>query len=839
MSFIDRLTSLFRRPAAPGDAPEWRGWNRALRFERLLQASFEAAGKRDDLWTLADFKDADATLLPDKRRLLRSHSRYEAANNPLIDRIIKVYVTDLAGAQGPWLAVATGNEPIDRLIEAGWARWWKQTGMAAKLHSAMRAEAVDGETVAIRTRDDALRRRAGASLDVVLVECDRLANPNWMNANTSDYIDGVHLDPFTRKPVAYDILKAHPGTEYVDQFREIFEARTFPAAHILHAFRAGRPEQHRGVPRATAALPLSGMHRKFLSAKVDKAALQAAIAFAIKSSAPPETEDASAAGEGDDGTLWQTVKLPNRQGLGIMFPDGYEPAQFKTDGDSQDVDPFNRIVTGLYAGCFSMPLGRALGQYTSGNYAGIRGELLPYHRALAADRVQIWEPLWLGPLYEDFIDEFASTQDFQRLLAALADEQRRALDLYNTNWQWGGEDLVVDPSREREAQKKKLMMGLSNREAELDAPDIDAHDARAAVQLGIVDQRGAPDVMRYRRIVAASIHGAVVESPPPRGGAAKKQTRKIEANCGTGKGGFQSGNSCARGGSAGKIALGLAALIGTAAAVAIAAKMNPAAAAKVTAVLRRAAKAGRSRIPARFRDKRDLCAEACAGWWNKLPQLDLPALKLADQSPKYQKTRDVITGLLGPGVKPSHLPSLVGAVDVNDVEIGLANFGTAVRIDVRGNPYGMTRKLFRGGGGKLVCENTFFKAAEEKTGLALRIYPAQIKRMAAAGFDKITMTAARHTGGGVKDDKFSGYAIWPKFGFDGPLKAEHFADFPAETASAYRGVKTLQALYNTPGGKDAWELYGTDVKLEFDLAAGSRHWGVLNQYLERKGVSID
>src|SRR5690606_25234596 len=100
-------------------------------------------------------------------------------------------------------------------------------------------------------------------------------------------------------------------------------------------------------------LPLSGMHRKFLNAAVDKAGLQAAIGIAIKSMAPPEVSEGI---DPDDNTAWQTISLPNRQGLGILFPDGYELTQFRTDGDSQDVDPFNRIMCGLYAGCFSMPL---------------------------------------------------------------------------------------------------------------------------------------------------------------------------------------------------------------------------------------------------------------------------------------------------------------------------------------------------------------------------------------------------------------------------------------------------------------------------------------------------
>lgn len=511
MSLLSRIAALFGRDAA---APlDWKVWNRSLSIERKLQASLEAARPRPDLWTLADFRDADATLLPDKRRMLRAHSRYEAANNPIIDRILRIWVEDLIGPEGPWLQVSSGSAAADRLIETAWARWWKRTNQAAKMRQAARAEAVDGEAVGLRIRDLANVPRSGVSLDVVILECDRLASPDWTNANRSGYIDGVHLDPFTQKPVAYDLLKAHPGTEYLDQISEIFEAQTFPAAEVLHAFRAQRPEQHRGLPRATAALPLSGMHRKFLQAKVDKAGLQAAIAFAIKSMAPPE----DAAGANDDDP-WQTITLPSRQGLGIMFPDGYEPTQFKTDGDSEDVEPFNRVIGGLYAGCFAMPLGRAMGQYGSTSYAAVRGELLCYHRAQQADRMQVWEPLWLNPLFDDFLNEYVLTREFQRFLADLDSEDRQELDLSCRHWDWGKEDLVVDPSRERTAQKLALAMGLTTREAEIQAPDIDAQDARAAVQFGFVLPDGTPDVVLYRQRLAQSILGLqVAQQAGPQG----------------------------------------------------------------------------------------------------------------------------------------------------------------------------------------------------------------------------------------------------------------------------------------------------------------------------------
>lgn len=80
-----------------------------------------------------------------------------------------------------------------------------------------------------------------------------------------------------------------------------------------------------------------------------------------------------------------------------------------------------------------------------------------------------------------------------------------------------------------------------------------------------MDKSGAPDVMRYRRIVAQSIHGVPVDEQCDQPDGSPDQDditdddddpepARLEANCGTGEGGFQPGNFCAkRGGDAGGV----------------------------------------------------------------------------------------------------------------------------------------------------------------------------------------------------------------------------------------------------------------------------------------------
>lgn len=483
----------------PADDQSWRGWNVMHR----IQAAYEAALPRDDLWQLADYKDADAALQPHVRQEIRSRSRHEYANNALLARIVDVWVGDVVGESGPKLQVHSGNPDVDRFVEQVWDRWWRRANQAATLRAACKADAIDGEAVGVMIVNDRLRRpRQPISTDVLGIECDRLASPRFENANRSDYVDGVHLDPSTRQPVAYDILRAHPGTEYLDAVSDMFEAETVDRGEVLHAFRRLRPEQHRGVCRYAPVLPVAGLHRKYLEAEVSRNQLRAAFAFVMKTMAPPDDGCGETVSEEK---WWSEINLPNRSGAGLFLPEGYDVTQLRPDGTANELDVFHRVIGGLIAGCFTMPVGRALGVYGSAGYAGVRAEMMPYHRAIASDRTQVWEPLWLDPLYEAFLFDLVRAPEWLQFAASLPADQATALDLDEHEWVWPGKELVVDPSREENARKLRLSMGLASRETESAALDLDEHDRRSAHLLGITD------VGAYRRMIAQSIHGA----PPP------------------------------------------------------------------------------------------------------------------------------------------------------------------------------------------------------------------------------------------------------------------------------------------------------------------------------------
>ncbi|MET0265197.1 MAG: hypothetical protein ABW202_06245 [Duganella sp.] len=95
------------------------------------------------------------------------------------------------------------------------------------------------------------------------------------------------------------------------------------------------------------------------------------------------------------------------------------------------------------------------------------------------------------------------------------------------------------------------------------------------------------------------------------------------------------------------------------------------------------------------------------------------------------------------------------------------------------------------------------------------------------GFQHISLLAA---GSGplheTSEDDFIGYAIWPRFGFDAEVARVELDRFPHRTLT---GAATVQDVRkNAPGW---WEEHGSGRTMFFQLAANSRSWSILLNYL--------
>lgn len=146
-------------------------------------------------------------------------------------------------------------------------------------------------------------------------------------------------------------------------------------------------------------------------------------------------------------------------------------------------------------------------------------------------------------------------------------------------------------------------------------------------------------------------------------------------------------------------------------------------------------------------------------------------------------------------------------------------------------------------------ENSSVIAYRHEEGTALRIDSLYIRRLMLAadaperlatvsfglmaisayrlGFVHITLFAAGNGPIDLDDpDVFSGFAVWPKFGFDAPLDP---AELNLAPSKALRASGTVQdAIAVDP---EWWAQHGRGREMCFDLSARSRSWRILLDYL--------
>lgn len=112
------------------------------------------------------------------------------------------------------------------------------------------------------------------------------------------------------------------------------------------------------------------------------------------------------------------------------------------------------------------------------------------------------------------------------------------------------------------------------------------------------------------------------------------------------------------------------------------------------------------------------------------------------------------------------------------------------------------------------------------SGMGTHIFAKQVREALALGLKSIRNSSAR------QDPELIGYKVWPKFGYDAALSPERIKKLPPHLKSA----KSIQDLYELPGGKEYWEEKGNTFKGYFDLKPGSNSLRIFNKYLAKKNL---
>jgi lambda family phage portal protein len=424
------------QPLRPATARPMPGGRRAVRGR---YDSAETTEENARHWVQADGLSARVGMSPIVRRKLRERARYEIANNSYAKGMVETLANDAIGT-GPRLQMLTGNDALNRRIEADYCAWADACGLAEKLRTMRKARAGDGEAFGLLI--DNPRLPGAVHLDVKLIEADQVESPT---IDPFDLVssDGVIMDD-AGNPVAYHVLKYHPGDYGGFGVLTFAPYDTHDAASVLHWYRADRAGQHRGVPEITPALGLFAQLRRFTLATITAAETAANMGAAVLQSAmPPDCE-------GVEGEPFETLDL--ERGMMTTLPAGYTLAQLKAEHPATTYDMFKREIINEIARCLNMPYNVAAGNSSDYNYASGRLDWQVYFRSIKVDQSQA-ERVVLDRILAAWLVEYGSVKVGRR-------PQPVDMGDWPHQWLWPGIEHV-DPAKEATALEVLLRNGAT------------------------------------------------------------------------------------------------------------------------------------------------------------------------------------------------------------------------------------------------------------------------------------------------------------------------------------------------------------------------------------------
>lgn len=412
---------------------------------KIVRASYDAAkvgGPDSNHWRYANAESADKLNTPEVRQRIRNRARYERRNNSVLDGIVDTLANDTIGTgPRPQLAIPGADPLAANSVEKQFLRWCLHTGLASKLRTARKAKCSDGEAVLLKVNNP--RSRNPVSLDVRLVECDRLTS-DVLGAWPENYDDGIQFDEYGNA-LSYDIARTHPGGDVYSRITDL-GVDTYDARDVIHLFRKDRAEQNRGVCEYVSALPSIANYRRFVLATLRAAETAASFAGMLKSQAGI---DAEAAALGEDEWL-DTVEIAS--GMMTTLPTGWDIAQLKAEHPTTTFAEFRRCMINETARCLNMPFNVAAADSASYNYASGRLDHQTYYRSIDVERHQ-WEVECLLPIFEWWYEEAT-------LVEGLLPRGLPPVDQIDIAWHWDGREHV-DPVKEANAQKIRLENGTT------------------------------------------------------------------------------------------------------------------------------------------------------------------------------------------------------------------------------------------------------------------------------------------------------------------------------------------------------------------------------------------
>ncbi|MBX3363930.1 MAG: phage portal protein [Phycisphaeraceae bacterium] len=450
----------------------------------VVRAKFDSAQTTPDNrrhWAQADGLAPNAAVNPEVRRILRNRARYEVANNSYAKGIVLTLANDTVGT-GPRLQMLTASGEANQRIEDVFEGWARAIDLAGKLRTMRMSRAESGEAFAVLTSNPGVD--SPVKLDLRLIEPDQVTSPRPRvpRPPTTGEVDGIVFDAFGN-PVAYHVLKRHPGDSMFWRDGDPLAFDVVPAVSMVHYFRPDRPGQWRGIPDITPALPLFAQLRRYTLAVIAAAETAADFAAVLYTEAP-------ANGEADPLEPMDEVALEKR--LATVLPGGWKLGQIHAEQPATTYAEFKKEILNEIARCLNMPFNVAAGNSSGYNYASGRLDHQTYFKSIRVEqhhlRVAVLDRILRAWLDEAVLVEGLLPQSMREINAAAPH-----------TWFWDGVEHV-DPAKEASAQATRLANHTTTLAAEYARQGRDweeelrqrAKEAALMQQLGLTPAQAAP-----------------------------------------------------------------------------------------------------------------------------------------------------------------------------------------------------------------------------------------------------------------------------------------------------------------------------------------------------------
>lgn len=400
-------------------------------------------------WANADNLSADQANNPGVRKTLRERSRYEISNNTYMGGMVETFANEVIGT-GARMEFEDVDPTVNFQIEAAWRMWFEEIGGAEKTKMMFQTSVGDGESFAVEVNGNNPMSRV--SLDYMLLDCERCTN-GFAGAGVIDGndIDGIKLNQLG-KPVSYSFLLTHPG-DNAAYFPTAGKSRTIGAENVIHFFKPNRPEQHRGVPEITSALPLGAKMRSFTLSTIEAARIASTFSGVLHTTGSAYGDALSPGGSNGAGGFSPMEELALENGQFLALPEGWEMKQVKAEHPTTTYPAFKKSIVAEMSRSLLMPYNVAAGDSAGMNFASGRLDRLTWRKVLQIRQKDVERRI----MFKMFM---AWWNEAILIDGLLPPKVRRFGYMPKFKWFFDG-DVAIDPQKESKADETDLLSGAT------------------------------------------------------------------------------------------------------------------------------------------------------------------------------------------------------------------------------------------------------------------------------------------------------------------------------------------------------------------------------------------